>query len=299
MTPHLIHIGFPKTGSTFLQRWFAAHPQIQYREGGIAGFRDVYEMVRRAADPDQDAGCRVTSAEGLATPHAFFGLDAIDHAAIRGDQMPAAQTAACEMLAELFPRAHVLIVTRGFRSMILSGYSQYVRTGGTQDFCAQLDRSGQDDEMIPIRNYDGVIRLYRGAFGDRLIVLPYELLRDDADRFIRLIEDRLGLDHHEPYSRRANEGLSPVELRWYPRIARTLDKLPVGAALRSRIRGRYARAAIANRFRPLIRMLQRIRPLEPVTATAVTDELLERYRGRAEAMRDDPLYAPYKDEYLL
>jgi hypothetical protein len=35
---HLIHIGYPKAGSTFLQESFASHPELAYRKGAIAGF---------------------------------------------------------------------------------------------------------------------------------------------------------------------------------------------------------------------------------------------------------------------
>src|SRR5262249_37217403 len=42
MTGHLIHIGYPKTGSNFLRAWFAQHPQLAYADGGIAGFLDAY-----------------------------------------------------------------------------------------------------------------------------------------------------------------------------------------------------------------------------------------------------------------
>jgi hypothetical protein len=299
MIPHLIHIGFPKAGSTFLQNWFAAHPQIQYGEGGIAGFRDVWALARRAADTSPPR-CLVTSAEGLATPHRFVGLQEIDYAAIRGDQLPDAQAAACRMLAELFPHAHILIVTRGFRSIMPSSYSQYVRTGGTRDFPTFSGGvEADDDPMARTWDYDRIVRLYRGTFGDRLIVLPYELLRDDSVGFVRLIEDRLGLDHHPPPRGRANESLSPVELGWYPRISRLIRRLPVGAALRDRIHARYVRAAMANRLKPVIQLLQRIRPLEPITIDSIGSDAITRFRGRAEALRGDPLYAPYRDDYLL
>ncbi|MGH2941655.1 MAG: hypothetical protein ACRDLN_02605 [Solirubrobacteraceae bacterium] len=39
---HLIHIGVPEAGSTFLQRWFATPPKLGYVEGGPAGFATVY-----------------------------------------------------------------------------------------------------------------------------------------------------------------------------------------------------------------------------------------------------------------
>jgi hypothetical protein len=49
MSRHLVHIGYPKAGSTYLQRWFASHPQLAYREGGIAGFPNVYALARDGA----------------------------------------------------------------------------------------------------------------------------------------------------------------------------------------------------------------------------------------------------------
>ena len=42
--PHLIHIGFPKAASTFLQHWFDRHPEIAYRPGGLAGMHTVYDL---------------------------------------------------------------------------------------------------------------------------------------------------------------------------------------------------------------------------------------------------------------
>ena len=48
--------------------------------------------------------------------------------------IPEAQTATCELLAGLFGSARVLCVTRGFRSMVFSSYSQFVRSGGTTGF---------------------------------------------------------------------------------------------------------------------------------------------------------------------
>jgi hypothetical protein len=35
---HLIHIGYAKAGSKFLQRWFEAHPDLAYRTAGLGGF---------------------------------------------------------------------------------------------------------------------------------------------------------------------------------------------------------------------------------------------------------------------
>ncbi|QAY79232.1 hypothetical protein [Sphingosinicella sp. BN140058] len=297
---HLIHIGFAKAGSTFLQRWFAAHPQIGYVEGGIAGYRDLYDVARQSAEPVAGIRWRVSSAEGLATPHPFVGLRDIDYRRMHGLQLPEAQAEVCRTLAALFPDASVLMITRGFRSMMLSSYSQYVRTGGADEFFALREGFGSEGHpSAHAWDYSGLIRLYRAAFGDRLIILPYELLRDDAGAFVELLEAKLGLDPCPPSVERVNEGLSGIEIRWYPRLSRLLRRLPIGRPLRDRMFIQYSRAATANRLRPLIRLLQWIRPAEPVTGALVSDDVLERFRPKAEALRGDPLYAPYKDEYLL
>jgi hypothetical protein len=210
--------------------------------------------------------------------------------------LPEEQGLICRRLAETFPGAHILIVTRGFRSMILSSYSQYVRTGGPLD----LETLVADAQDSAAWNYDYLVDLYRTAFGEeKVIVLPWELLRDDAAAFAGAIEQRLGLGRGPLPDRRYNPSLSGEELRWYPRLTRALLALPVGERLRRRLFARYARAAFGNRLRRPIRLLQRLRPAAPVTPDLVPEAVLEAYRGQASLLAREPLYAPYAAEYLF
>lgn len=104
MTGHLLHIGYPKAGSTFLQRWFETHPQLLYSPGGVAGFRDVYSVARAAAVPAGDERYRVTSDERFTAPRADAGDFVVDYR--RDGPDPAARQArACDLLYELFPSA--------------------------------------------------------------------------------------------------------------------------------------------------------------------------------------------------
>lgn len=300
MTGHLIHIGYPKTGSNFLRRWFAAHPEFSYRDGGIGGFAGVLDIARQGEAAPAHPAFRVTSSEGLATPHADIGADPSDPDRGHRRATPAAQAAVCATLAAIFPNAHILIVTRGFRSMILSAYSQYVRTGGE----AALDRfiapkEGDLAAREDVWSYGQLVGLYRAAFADRVITLPYELLRDDPARFIREIEGRLGIDPHDFLPERRNASLTPVELAWYPRLTRRVRALPVGRRLRRRIERAYLRLALANRLRRPIAICQRVRPLRPVTGELLSEEAVGAWRGLAEPFRGDPLYAPYAGDYLL
>jgi hypothetical protein len=293
MTGHLIHIGYPKAGSTYLQRWFEAHPQIAYVEGGIAGLRFVYDVASEAAGPDQAVRWRVTSSEALVAPRPnaaggkpFFNRE-------RRAPLTDEQEKAAGLLASLFPNAAILIVTRGFRSMILSAYSQHVRTGGSRT----LDQLAADGLAEHAWDYDRLIGVYRARFGDdRVIVLPFELLEADEARFTGELERRLGLDPQPAARERINAALSPAELAWYPRLARAADRLPAG---RGRAKGLLAEAAFSNRLRRPIALLQRLRPQAPVTAASVRDEALEAYRGKADSLREDPLFAPFAKDYLF
>ena len=295
MTGHLIHIGYAKTGSNFLRRWFSDHPELDFVDGGIAGFRDIYEISRQSAAPTDGICYRVSSSEALATPHPWVGTTEIDYDRIRADHLPAAQAEACATLASLFPNARILLVTRGFRSMLLSAYSQYARTGGAGDLFA-LAEEGEGSNAW---DYDHLIGLYRAAFGDGLIVLPYELLRDDADAFVRELERRLGLSHCPAPELRLNRALSPEELSWYPRITRLVRKLPIGDRARRRLYRVYVRRTASGDLQPLARLLERFRPSTAVTPDSLPDDLVERFRGKADCLRGDPIYAPYADAYLL
>lgn len=296
MTRHLLHVGYPKTGSTFLQRWFATHPRLAYVEAGIAGFRDVYSIARESAVAKDAPLYRVTSAEVLTAPIPDAGERVIDYKNVFNVRVATAQLQICSTLASLFANATVLIVTRGFRSMILSTLSQYARTGGEIDL-VQMVRTAheqRDQRFLESWDYDTLISAYRSAFGaDNVIVLPYELLRDDADKFIHTLALRLGIDPIPAERERVNEALSPVELYWYPRLTRVMRRLPA-----SRLRAAYISAAQENRLRRPIAVLQRLRPGTPFTAASIPDGLVDMYRGRAESLRGDPLYAPYAADYL-
>ncbi len=290
MTRHLLHIGYPKTGSTFLQHWFAAHPQIAYVHGGIAGFRDVYAMIAEAAAAQPGYLWRVTSHEAFSAPFADAGRRNIDLAR-PGEGTPAhRQARACALLAEMFPDAHVLIVTRGFRAMILSSYSQYVRVGGTDDLETQVWQGGENPW-----HYDETIAMYRARFGGRVVVLPYELLARDPAAFRAELEKRLGVTPFDFQDRVVNRSLSPVELRWYPRLARLARRLPFRGAM-SRL---YRASVFDNRLAPLIALFDRLWPAKPVDGALITDALLEEARGLSDGLAADPIYRPFARDYLF
>jgi hypothetical protein len=295
MSGHLVHIVYAKAGSKFLQRWFEAHPDLAYRTAGLGGFRSVYDLSAEAAAGGRSAW-RVTSCEDLAAPRADVGSLVVDYERAMRSSWADRQSAARDLLALIFPGAHILIVTRGFRSMIYSSYSQFVRSGGREDLEALL---GRGDDNHPW-NYDRLIGQYREAFGaGRVIVLPYELLRSDPAAFTAAIEARLGLRPFPPDPDPVNASLSPAELRWYPRLSRLIDRLPVGNRVRRRLRSAWFRGIDGGRLAWLPALLQRVRPAVPVTQDLIGSRDVEPMRGLASSLRDEPLYRPFAADYLF
>lgn len=300
MVNHLIHIGYAKAGSSILQRWFAEHPQIAFARSGIAGFATVYDVSKVVASEPGATRLRVTSEESLVTPHATAGDRIIDYDLL-AERLPQDDLhLVCDELAQVFPLAWILIVTRGFRDMMLSSYSQYVRTGGTDRFFALDPEFGsQTHRSRHVWHYDRAIDLYERAFPGRVIVLPFELLRDDPEHFVRTLEAKFQLRHRPLPAQIDNPSLSAEELLWYPRLSRGLTRLSMPARLRRRVTRLYLTGVANGALRWLARTGQVLRPGVPIRREMVGDAVLENFRGKADRLRDDPDYRPYAADYLF
>jgi len=298
MSGHLIHIGFPKTGSNYLRAWFRRHPQLEYADGGIAGFQNVFQIAKRGALPRPDVRYHVTSAEHLSTPTPDAG-NPVDTYERRGwTNLPRAQDATCDLLAGLFGSARVLCVTRGFRSMILSSYSQFVRGGGTLGFTEFCDSLHSDPSGI-VWDYDRLLARYRRAFPPaQVLFMPYELLRDDPARFTQRLESWLGLDRCEPPAGRINPAVVPDALVWYPRITRALSAAPIGLRPRRWLVRWHTRHTMRGGYRHPLRIARILFPSPPISASDIPAGCLDGFRGKADALRDEPFYAPYADDYF-
>jgi hypothetical protein len=181
----LVHIGFHKTGTTWLQRGlFASAPFRQpFRSSEIRDaivrptFFDFDEHRARAALHTSGGDLvEVLSDERLSgSPHAG-GHDS-------------AQIA--QRLAATFPAARVLIVFREQRAAIYAVFQQYVRDGGAAPLHKYLRPRGTY-EIPQFRlehfEYDRLIALYRDLFSpDNVLALPYEELARDPLAFVQLI----------------------------------------------------------------------------------------------------------------
>ena len=292
---HLLHVGFPKTGSKLLQLWFRDHRDIRFARWAFAGYRKTLD----AASAIAAGGTRpwhVTSYEGFAFP--FQGVDSFD----RLDHfLPdrARQEEICLFLASVLRADRVLIITRGYRGLLASLHAEAVRGGaayGFAEFCAAfLDRARGGANPL---DYDHVLEIYGRAFGkERLLVLPYERLSRDPDAFFRVLEDSLGLGRQDPPRRRVHPSFSPAELRFYGRLNRLARPLlrPAGERA-SRL---YAAGLRRNLLAAPIRLLAPLFGGNREPRDEVPAQLLDAFRGTASRLASMPHYQGLGDDYLF
>jgi hypothetical protein len=314
MQRHLVHVGFPKAGSTTLQAWFASRPELVFAHEAIAGVTSADEIVRHvAAAPDDAPRWVVTSAERLIAPAvegAGIPYGAGEHEGphvLPREAIAPRRERVCARLRAMFGDATILIVTRGFRGIMASAYSQTLRWGPALSVEELVALYQEDPAFGGVRaadtlNYDAAIRLYMDTFGaDNVMVLPYELLRDDPREFFARLEQRLSLEprsHEAPW---LNPSLSGPELYWYPRVSRRVERIADrfgdrGTALR---RNYYQRVVRAGRLRRPVEALSRISSTPTVRpADHIPAEVVETCRGLASSLATNPDYAPYAAEYL-
>jgi hypothetical protein len=198
----IIHIGFPKSGSTWLQEivFKAEHgfylPQIRSVEDEINVFttcnpytfdptwaRSYFEEdLKQAADNDL---IPVISNENfVGGPFSGAGYAGFSIAG---------------RLQETFPQAKILIVIREQSSTILSAYKWRVQDGGQDDLSRFIGASPirlgyQPRFRLYYLEYDQVIRRYQELFGEKgVLVLPLEMLSSNPEEFCNMVAEFCGV----------------------------------------------------------------------------------------------------------
>jgi hypothetical protein len=300
MQRHLVHVGYPKAGSTTLQAWFESRPELVFAPDAIGGVTSAPAIASHVADTDDAPRWVVTSSEWLMVPSDAPTAPPTEPIAARRRRV-------CARLRTMFGDATILIVTRGFRSVMASTYSEVLRWGLALSFKEVVSLYQESPEfegwrMADVFDYDASLRLYTDTFGaERVVVLPLELLRDDPRGFLARLEQLLDLEprsEQPPWQRRS---LSGAELYWYPRYSRAVERATSrlgtpGRALRYRV---YARAVGSGRLERSVDVLSRVLRTPTVNpADEIPAEVVETCRGRAASLATNPDYVPYAADYL-
>ncbi|MEM9785102.1 MAG: sulfotransferase [Pseudomonadota bacterium] len=190
----LVHIGYQKTASTFLQKRVFADESVFVRPWGEQAALAVEHFVQRHPEHFDPAEVRDAFGE-----HADR-IPVISQEDLAGYPLYSfyyAETVAQRVKAA-FPNARILVCVREQVSMIVSQYFQFIRQGGTRSLISMLkDNDNQPGYRPVIRKehfeYDLMYQLLRRYFDkDQILMLPHELLRQAPDVYFEKLNKLLG-----------------------------------------------------------------------------------------------------------
>lgn len=212
MAKHVIHIGYPKAASTFLQKYFSAHPSINYDCMDFESFKRTGELDPSIKNKVIAENFRVLSDEALSIAGIKVNRADVVYQGLNNIKDHQRNTA--EKLHHLFPNAKVLIIVRGYKSLLTSLYSQYLVKGGRLNFKHFIEEHGES--FVEQFDYDYLYYLYLSIFGkSNVLMLPYEMLREAPEQFLTIIESFFEFPSYEMSSERVNKS---IEVKYIPFI---------------------------------------------------------------------------------
>ncbi|HWB63051.1 MAG TPA: hypothetical protein VG603_06035 [Chitinophagales bacterium] len=298
MSQLLIHIGFVKSGSTYLQQWFEKHPEIYFQPKFMAqGFLNAWELAKFAqyapAVPDK----YVLSCEDFSLWHSQPHIYGLKGAVPYNHRQ--FQERICNMLHGLFPNGSILIVTRGYASVFSSIYNQYLGMGGSCTFAEMADLNRE--MFLEMLDYSYVVDLYRKKFGsDKVILLPYELMRDDLYKFLSIIEKALDIQQHFTLDGgRVNASYDKKILAAYLKTSRLVYNVlkPFPEKWQKYMYLKYTKAVRGKKPNRTIKWFAQF--VKGEIDMNGMDELIQQMKGKADILKLEPLFAPYLKDYLL
>ncbi|MBT4120369.1 MAG: hypothetical protein HOG89_03385 [Candidatus Peribacter sp.] len=211
-----LHVGYLKTGSTFLQKEVFPHIKdmhyVNYNSCPDAFcdimYSDAYHFREAQTSKEITAACH--PGKNIISHEAFIGGDAsLDHF-VNGKVI-------ATRLSTVFPKAKVLFVVRNQYDLAISLYKQYVHLGGRKPLRNFLRYDDGSFETLTKRwlsgisihqlDYKPAIGYYAECFGkENVLVLPFELLKKDNHAFVQKITNWMGTEDMQFDDRHQNKG---------------------------------------------------------------------------------------------
>lgn len=203
MRPPLLHIGLHRTGSTWIQKSvfngedgrppLAVKDRIQLNDRIVAPRDEDFDPVRvrewlMEQTKDIEHPTVLSSERFSGNPHSGW-FDANRN---------------LDRLQAVLPEARVLLVVREQRSLIQSLWLQYTRIGGTATLRQYLRAPSAGDFRAPVFDpaflkFHHFVESLDQRFGpEQVLVLPFELLKEDPRSYLRLVAEHGGFELEAP-----------------------------------------------------------------------------------------------------
>lgn len=223
----VFHIGYPKTGTTTLQKSFFDDRRVYYlgkmlRGGKHAADSRTEPSIRLVMDllsadttrfeqslPELQGLIAAPVATGLPvvlSDEAFTFAEYMRLPAISATPVFTDHAVLAGRFRQLWPEATIIVSIREQKSFITSFYLQSLKTGmNFQSFPEYVEAAFATSDRRSVLNalrYDEMYRAYAGAFGpERVKLLPFETYRKDFSLLLATVANAAGIDVGETLAR--------------------------------------------------------------------------------------------------
>ena len=203
--PLLIHVGYHKTATTWLQNFIFNNSELGFTspwgaQSGLAAkafiLKNSYRFDSEVARSEFRGLYNFGQRDGLVP---VISNEALCGQPIQGGRFAYSKHVA-DRLHNAFPEAQILVVIREQKSSIISHYRQYVANGGMHSIESYIgDRNLPPGFAPPCPidhfEYDLYVSYLQSIFDkENVLVLPFETLRLDRKSFVNKICFFAGLD---------------------------------------------------------------------------------------------------------
>lgn len=293
MSQILLHVGYAKSGSSYLQKWFESHPNIFFHQNSADGFIHPLELAKHAQLKDKnDDYVYALSSEFLIN---WYGDIDLYGGAVMPYNYEEYQNSICKLLKELYPTSKILIVTRAYTSFFKSLYSEHIANGGSLTF---KELYSDLNFLSSMHDYSKIIKTYRETFGEKnVLCIPFEALEKDPNEFTLIIESFFTIKNHFLLSKdKVNPSLSTKDLKNLFFFSRFIFYLLKPFSRKWRVKGYVF---YAKKIR-IIKLFVKLIPFRLGKPLKNEDcHILEKMKGKADLLRYEHLYQPYLKDYLI
>lgn len=210
----LIHVGFHKTGSTFIRDYFASHSEVQCLQEEITSFANfpesnasILSQINFKHTAVFITNMRLTvNSWGQTAWERIYGGNSLTKDVIQQKQ----KTIALE-LKKAFPDAKILISTREISNLKQSLYSQYILNRGIKSL---IDFLADENYIDFLFDFEYVQKIYGDIFGkENVIGIKYETLKNNPKNFLSEICRVINIPYQEKPIEKVNPSLSPSALK--------------------------------------------------------------------------------------
>lgn len=209
----LLHVGFHKSGSTFVQNYFEQHPSVFFSRSILANF--IHDHQKEIPPFEHLTEHKYIFLSDMRLTVNSWGKTEFER--IRSNSfsqinIQKIQEQIAINLKNRFPHAKILITIREKEQLLPSLYSQYIINGGTKTF-----RSFKQDppHIRTLFDYENVGNIYKRIFGvSNVYILPYKLLKQNPDNYIQSICSIGNFPYSPQNFKIINSSLSSQKLIW-------------------------------------------------------------------------------------